>query len=80
MTRKIICFSMVREVRKENGKMEDGGSISSLFTNLLLPNWFRMVFCLDGVTKTGEKIPLISEFKVEIDMMMEFRQKISVNS
>ena len=71
---------MVREVRKENGKMEDGGSISSLFTNLLLPNWFRMVFCLDGVTRIGEEILSMSEFKVEIDMMMEFRQKISVNS
>ena len=57
MTRKIICFYIAREVRKENGKVVDGGLTSFPSTNLLFLNWFKMEFCLDGAIKIGEEIP-----------------------
>ena len=39
-----------------------------------------MEFCLDGAIKIGEEIPSMWESKAEIDMMMVFKLKISVNS
>ena len=45
MMLKIICFFTPKEVKRDNGIMEDGGLISLVFTNLLFLNLFKMVSC-----------------------------------